>query len=81
MKAATVKLTVEIPLGKHTLLKTECSRRRIRMNQFVDEWITKGLEELQKQELHDGLAKSIQQAKEGKLINKGSFAKYVQDEI
>jgi hypothetical protein len=38
-------------------------------------------QKFKKKQLKEALKKSIQQSKEGKVKNRGSFAKYVKDEI
>lgn len=73
MKPTTVKLTVEIPISRHTQLKTECSKHRIKMNKFVEEWISKGLKELVRQELIEDLKLGIEEARQGRVQEIGSL--------
>lgn len=80
-KTATVRVTVDFPLGDHTLMKVECSKHRLTITSLIREAVAKEIKELQKRELHERLRKSMQSAKEGKLIDKGSFAQYVEDEL
>lgn len=81
MKEHMVRLSFDIPEDEHTLLKTGCAQLKIAMKDFLYEMTLKGLRELKEKQLQDSLKKSIQQSKEGKLKSRGSFAKYVKDEI
>jgi hypothetical protein len=81
MKEHMVRLSFDIPEEKHILLKTGCAQLKITIKDFLYELTLKGLRELKEKQLQDRLKKSIQQSKEGKLKSRGSFAKYVKDEI
>ena len=81
MKEHMVRLSFDIPEEEHILLKTGCAQLRIAIKDFLHEMMRKGLRELKEKQLQDRLKKSIQQSKEGKLKSRGSFAKYVEDEI
>ena len=81
MKDHMVRLSFDIPEEEHILLKSGCAQLRIAMKDFLYEMMQKGLRELKERQLQDRLKKSIQQSKEGKLRRRGSFAKYVEDEI
>lgn len=76
-----VRLSFDIPEEEHILLKTGCAQLKIAIKDFLYEMMLKGLRELKEKQLQDRLKKSIQQSKEGKLKSRGSFAKYVKDEI
>lgn len=76
-----VRLSFDIPLEEHILLKTACAQARLAIKDFMHEMMLKGLQELKKKELNDRLKLSIQQSKEGKVKSRGSFAKYVEDEV
>jgi hypothetical protein len=81
MKEHTVRLSFDIPEEEHILLKTGCAQLKISIKNFLHEIMRKGLCELKEKQLQDRLKKSIKQSKEGKLKSRGSFAKYVEDEI
>lgn len=81
MKENTVRLSFDIPEEEHILLKTGCAQLRIAIKDFLHEMMLNGLKELKERQLQDRLRKSIQQSKEGKIKSRGSFAKYVEDEI
>lgn len=81
MRENLVRLSFDIPVEEHTMLKTVCAQSRMAIKDFVHGMILKGLHELQEKQLKERLKKSIQQSKEGKVSSLGSFAKYVEDEI
>lgn len=77
----TVRVTVDFPIGDHTLLKTECSKHRLTITSLIREAVAKEIKELQKQELHERLRKSLKQSKEGKVVSRGNFTQYVDKEV
>ncbi len=77
----TVRVSFDILAEEHILLKTGCAQLRIAIKDFLHEMMLKSLQELKEKQLQDRLKKSIQQSKEGKVKSRGSFAKYVEDEI
>jgi hypothetical protein len=81
MKEHMVRLSFDIPEEEHILLKTGCAQLKIAIKDFLYEMTLKGLRELKEKQVQDRLKKSIKQSKEGKLKSRGSFAKYVKDEI
>jgi hypothetical protein len=81
MKGHTVRLSFDVLEEEHVLLKTGCAQLRIAMKDFLHEMMRKGLEDLKERQLRQRLKLSIQQSKEGKVKSRGSFAKYVDDEI
>lgn len=81
MRENMVRLSFDIPIDEHILLKTACAQSRIAIKDFMHEMMIKGLQELKEKQLQENLKLSIQQSKEGKLRSRGSFAKYVKDEI
>lgn len=81
MKKNTVRLSFDIPEDEHILLKIGCAQLRIAIKDFLHEMMLKGLQELKERQVQDRLKKSIQQSKEGKVKSRGSFAKYVENEI
>jgi hypothetical protein len=81
MKEHTVRLSFDVPEEEHILLKTGCAQLRIAMKDFLHEMMRKGLKELKERQLKERLKLSIEQSKKGKVKSRGSFAKYVEDEI
>jgi hypothetical protein len=81
MKENTIRLSFDIPVEEHVTLKSECAQARIAMKDFLHDLVLKGIKELQEKQLQARLKKSIRQSKEGKVKSRGSFAKYVDDEI
>jgi hypothetical protein len=81
MKQNTVRLSFDIPEEEHILLKTGCAQMRIAIKDFLHEMMLRGLQELKEKQLQERLKLSIKQSKEGKVKSRGSFAKYVEDEI
>lgn len=81
MKENTVRLSFDISVEDHVLLKAGCAQARIAMKDFLHGLVLKGIKELEEKRLHDRLKKSILQAKKGKVKSRGSFAEYVDDEI
>ena len=81
MKEHKVKLSFNIPVDEHVVLKNECDQAKISIEDFLHNLVLKGIRDLQKKQLHKNLKKSVQQAKDGKVKSRGSFAKYVDDEV
>ncbi|MFA6527692.1 MAG: hypothetical protein WCT20_04675 [Candidatus Babeliales bacterium] len=81
MKESMVRLSFDIPIQEHIILKSECAQARVAMKDFLQELVLKGIHELGEKQLRKRLKKSIQQSKEGKVKSRGSFAKYVENEI
>jgi hypothetical protein len=81
MKENMVRLSFDVQEDEHILLKTGCAQLKIAMKDFLHEMMLKGLKELKEKQLQDRLKKSIQQSKENKVKSRGSFARYVKDEI
>ena len=81
MKENTIRLSFDISVDEHIVLKTECAQARILIKDFLHDLVLKGIQDLKKQQLKNRLKKSIQQSKEGKVKSRGSFAKYVKDEV
>ena len=81
MKQTKVRLSFDIPLNEHTILKSECAQARIPIKDFLQELVLKGIRELKKQQLNERLKKSVQEAQDGKIKSRGSFAKYTDDEV
>ena len=81
MKENTVRLSFDISIDDHVLLKTTCAQSRIAIKDFMHDAMLRGLNDLKEQQLKERLKKSIQQSKEGKVRSRGSFAKYVEDEV
>ena len=81
MRENMVRLSFDIPINEHILLKTACAQSRLAIKDFMHEMMLKGIAELKEKQLQERLKLSIQQSKEGKVRSRGSFAKHVKDEI
>lgn len=81
MKEHTVRLSFDVPEEEHILLKIGCAQMRIAIKDFLHEMMRKGLQDIKEKQLQERLKLSIQQSKEGKVKSRGSFAKYVENEI
>lgn len=81
MRENVVRLSFDIPIDEHITLKMECAQARISIKEFMHEMMLKGIQELKEKQLQERLRLSIQQSKEGKVKSRGSFAKYVEDEV
>jgi hypothetical protein len=81
MKNNMVRLSFDVPVGEHIMLKTGCAQLRIAMKDFLHSMMLKGLQEIEERKLHERLKTSLKQSKEGKVRSRGSFAKHVKDEL
>ena len=81
MRENMVRLSFDIPVEEHILLKMGCAQSRMAIKDFLHEMVLKGIQELKDRQLKERLKKSIMQSKEGKVVSRGSFAKFVDDEI
>lgn len=81
MRENMVRLSFDIPLDEHIMLKTACAQARLAIKDFMHEMMLKGLQDLKEKQFQESLRISIQQSKEGKVKSRGSFAKYIEDEI
>lgn len=76
MEKNTVRLSFDIPVNEHIVLKTECAQMQVAIKDFLQELVLNGIHELKEKQLQTRLKKSIKQSKEGKVKSRGSFAKY-----
>jgi hypothetical protein len=81
MRENQVRLSFDISVDEHILLKTACAQARLAIKDFMHEMMLKGLKDLKEGQLQERLKLSIQQSKEGKVKSRGSFAKHVKDEV
>ncbi len=81
MRENMVRLSFDIPLEEHIRLKTACAQSRLAIKDFMYEMMLRGLQDLKEKQLQENLKISIQQSKEGKVKSRGSFTKYIEDEI
>jgi hypothetical protein len=81
MKQHTKRLSFDVPEEEHLILKIGCAHQRISIKDFLIEMWHKSLKELSKKQLQERLKESVKQSKDGKVKSRGSFAKYVKDEI
>ena len=80
MKEETVRLSFDIPIEQHSALKSQCAQARITIKDFLHHLVEQGLNDLKEKELQNQLKQAIQEAKDGKVQSRGSFAKYVDDD-
>jgi hypothetical protein len=76
MEKNMVRLSFDIPVNEHIVLKTECAQMQVAIKDFLQELVLNGIHELKEKQLQARLKKSIKQSKEGKVKSRGSFAKY-----
>lgn len=81
MRENMVRISFDIPVNEHMQLKIGCTQAHISIKKFMHEMVLKGIQELEETQLQERLKQSVQQAKEGKVKGRGSFAKHVDDEV
>ncbi|MGA8165216.1 MAG: hypothetical protein WB791_09370 [Waddliaceae bacterium] len=81
MKEDLVRMSFDVPRKRHELLKLGCMHAGISLKDYMNELILKEIKRIDEKKLQKELRISIQQAKEGKIVNRGSFAQYAEDEI
>ena len=81
MRKNTVRLSFDIPVNEHILLKTECAQMQVAIKDFLQELVLNGIHNLKEKQLQERLKISIQQSKDGKVKSRGSFAPHVKNEI
>lgn len=81
MKRNTVRLSFDIPVDEHIMLKTTCAQSRLAIKDFVHAMILKGIGEFKKEKFKKRLKESIRQSKEGKgrVINSAELDEMVED--
>jgi len=81
MKDNTVRVSFDVPIQEHILLKTECAQARIAIKDFLHEWMLKGIQELKEKKLNEELEEAIQQSKERKTkhIDVSRFAEFADE--
>ncbi len=81
MNEETVRLSFDVPVKEHILLKSECAQARISIKEFLHQWMLKGLQELKERKFKEELQESIQQSKKGKArqIDVSRFAKFADE--
>lgn len=67
MDKETVRISFDVPVEEHILYKTESVKSRMPIKDFMHNLVIIGMNEYRKEKLNEKLAKSIQQAKEGKV--------------
>lgn len=61
----TVRLSFNVPVQEHIVIKTECVTARIPMKDFLHELVLLGLKEYKKKKHQEKLKESLQRAQEG----------------
>jgi hypothetical protein len=62
----TVRVSFDVPIDEHTLVKAACVEAHINFRDLMKDVFHKTAENLKKKRLHDILTKGFQEAKEGK---------------
>lgn len=81
VKEDLIRMSFDVPRNRHELLKIECMQARMSLKDFMNELILKEIKKIDEKKLNEELKISIQQAKEGKIVSRGSFTKHIEDEI
>lgn len=76
MRTATKRLTVELPAKEHLQLKMECTKHQITITDFIKEAVAKGLQELKKKALNEGLDQALEDIKEDRVYYLGDINDY-----
>ena len=78
----TVRVSFNMPLQEHIMIKTECVRSRKNMKDYLHELVLLGLEQTRKAEVKTRLEKSLQQIKDGKIttMTLSELEKFIEDE-
>lgn len=63
----TVRVSFNMPVEEHIMIKTDCVKSRIAMQDYLHKLVLIGLEQVHKDKLKKELQESILQAKEGKV--------------
>lgn len=63
----TVRLSFDVPIEEHIKYKTESVKSRIPIKDFLHNLVMMGMKEYRKAQFNERMAKSIQQAKDGKV--------------
>lgn len=77
-----VRLSFDVPVEEHIVLKTMCAQARLAIKDFMHEMMLKGIQELKSAEFKNRLKESIQQSKEGKsrVISADELDEMIKDE-
>jgi len=81
MKEDLVRMSFDVPRKRHELLKLDCMKTGMSLKDYMNALILREIKKIDEKKLQEELRISIQQAKEGKIVSRGSFAEYVDDEI
>lgn len=75
----TIRVSFDVPIDEHTFVKSACVESHINFRDLMKDVFHNTVEELKKKRLNDMLAVGVKQAKEGKVVSRGSFAKYAKE--
>ena len=67
MDKETVRISFDVPIDEHILYKTECVKSRMAIKDFMHNLVILGMKEYRKAQVQEKLARSINQAKKGKV--------------
>ena len=81
MRENVVRLSFDISVDEHIMLKTTCAQARLAIKDFMHEMMLIGIQELKKSEFQKRLRESIQQSKDGKgrVISSAELDKMVKN--
>lgn len=81
MRDDVIRLSFDISVHEHAMLKASCAEAMIPMKDFLHDLVLKGIQELREKQLRKRLEKPIPQSRNGKFKSKASCAECVKDEI
>lgn len=81
MRDDVIRLSFDISIHDHAMLKAACAEAMIPMKDFLHDLVLKGIQELREKQLKERLEKPISQSKYGTSKRKASCAECVKDEI
>ena len=75
MRDEVVRLSFDISVHEHALLKAACAEAMIPMKDFLHDLVLRGIQELKEKQSRE------KESKAGKLKAKASFAECVKDDV
>lgn len=75
MREEVVRLSFDISVHEHALLKAACAEAMIPMKDFLHDLVLRGIQELKEKKSRE------KESKAGKLEAKASFAECVKDDV
>lgn len=77
----TVRLSFDVPIEEHIMIKTESVKSRIALKDFLHQIVQMGIKEYKKAQFEQRMDESIEQAKKGKTtaIDVSRFKEFVDE--